>query len=167
MIVRRLTVDDLAAWRSIRLEALRTIPAAFLTTYEEEKARPEADTLDFLSSGSIYGAFDGGDLAGVMALVPETRAALRHRAWVSSVFVRPRWRGSAAARDLFAAILVAAQKKDLAQLEIYVEASNARAIAFYTRIGFEICGRVPRAVRRDGLDFDDLHMWLNLEPQEG
>ena len=42
----------------------------------------------FLASGALFGAFEGDDLAGVMGLLPEARAATAHRAWIVTVYVR-------------------------------------------------------------------------------
>lgn len=167
MSVRPLTVEDYDAWRTIRLEALRDAPDAFLTTAAEEEARPTEDTHAFLAKGILYGTWDGLDLSGVMAMMPETHDATRHRAWIVAVYVRPDWRGRSAADQLLMHVIALARAQGIAQLELHVSEGNARAIGFYQRHGFEICGRLPRAMRRDGRDIHELHMWRPLDTDEG
>jgi ribosomal protein S18 acetylase RimI-like enzyme len=160
---RHLTPDDYNIWRNIRLEALSAHPQSFLTTYEEELARPESQSNDWLASGSLMGAFDGDDLCAVMSIDPEKPPAMAHRGWIHTVYCRPNWRGGPMSRGLMDYAIAQAKEAGLLQLELYVEATNTRAIAFYERFGFQLCGRIPRAVRIADQFQDDLHYWLPLD----
>ena len=111
MIIRTLTADDLADWRAIRLEALKRLPEAFLTTYAEERQKNDADVSAMLDKGGVLGAFSDQDLAAVLSLDPETRTALAHRAWINAVYVRPDWQGSDVAHQLLSAAILQAKAR--------------------------------------------------------
>ena len=163
MIIRTLTADDLADWRAIRLEALKRLPEAFLTTYAEERQKNDADVSAMLDKGGVLGAFSDQDLAAVLSLDPETRTALAQRAWINAVYVRPDWQGSDVAHQLLSAAILQAKARGFVQLELYVESDNPRAIRFYERAGFVLAGRMPRAVRLADRYQDDLHYVLEID----
>ena len=163
MIIRRLTADDLADWRDIRLEALQRLPEAFLTTYAEERQKIDADVSKMLDQGCVLGAYSDRDLAAVLSLDPETRTALAHRAWINAVYVRPDWQGSGAAHQLLNAAITQAKARGIVQLELYVACDNPHAIRFYERAGFVLAGRMPRAVRLADRYQDDLHYVLKID----
>ncbi len=77
--IRILGPEDVTAWREIRQEGLRAMPEAFLTTYEEERAKSDEEVAERLSLGAIRGAYAEGTLAAVLAYIPMTAAAAVHR----------------------------------------------------------------------------------------
>lgn len=52
---------------------------------------------------------------------------------------------------------------DVVQLELDVLADNLPAIRAYERNGFAVIGRVPRAICRKGVYYDDVHMVRHLD----
>ncbi len=141
MIVRPLGAADLAAWREIRLEALGAHPAAYRTTRAEEAARPDAAVAERLATGTLHGLWDGEALAGTAGLAPDPRCA--HRGRITSVYVRPRWRGTGAADRLLREMFAAGRAAGLLEAELDVGAGNARAIRLYERLGFAGTGAAP------------------------
>ncbi len=163
MTVRVLTPDDLADWRSIRLEGLKLAPESFLTTYEEERARPDAEVAERLARGHALGLFEQDELAGVLSVDPETATALSHRAWLNAFYVRDNWQGTNVAHRLMLAAIAHARALGCVQLELYVASDNPHAIRFYERAGFAQHGRLPRAVRLPNRYQDDLHYVLGID----
>lgn len=162
MKFRPLTADDYDQWRDIRLEALSAHPESYLTTYDEELARPRSHSIDWLASGALMGAFEDG-LCAVLSVAPEKSSAMAHRGWIHAVYCRADWRNGLASQGLMDYAISTARASGLLQLELYVEATNLRAIAFYESFGFQLCGRLPRAVRFNGRYLDDLHYCLPLD----
>ncbi|WP_299205784.1 GNAT family N-acetyltransferase [uncultured Tateyamaria sp.] len=156
--VRRLTGADAADWRALRLEALSTYPQAFLTTYDEAAAVSLDTIADRLENGHSFGVFTGSTLVGIGSLIPQTKAQTKHRADLGAFFVQPGAQGSGAATALVEGIAAAAGQLGISQLELFVAASNARAIAFYTRAGFREVGQIPNATLSDGHAETDLIM---------
>ncbi|MEP2029179.1 MAG: GNAT family N-acetyltransferase [Paracoccaceae bacterium] len=163
MTLRVLTPEDLTEWRSIRLEGLKLAPESFLTTFDEERARPDSEVIERLAQGHILGLFEKDDLAGALSVDPETGAALAHRAWLNAFYVRAKWRGTHVAHVLMQSAIAKARALGCVQLELYVAVDNAHAIRFYERAGFVKCGQLPRAVRLPDRYQDDLHCVLDID----
>ncbi|MDX8291862.1 GNAT family N-acetyltransferase [Metabacillus indicus] len=165
MNIRILNGHDSAAYRSIRLEGLKTTPEAFGSSYEEEllypidlfKARLDAEHT------FTFGSFDGDALTGIVTLVPETKAKLKHKASIFAMYVSPPYRGKGIGRQLMsAAIARAGQLEDTEQLQLSVVSSNQSARHLYASLGFSIYGYEKRALKANGTYFDQEHMVLFL-----
>ncbi|GGX60696.1 N-acetyltransferase [Tateyamaria omphalii] len=156
--VRRLVGADVGDWRALRLEALSTYPEAFLTTYDEAAAESLDTIADRLDNGQTFGVFVASDIVGIGSLIQLTKTQTKHRAELGAFFVQPGAQGSGAASALVQGITEAARQSGISQLELFVAASNARAIAFYTRTGFREVGRIPNATLSDGHAETDLIM---------
>ena len=78
-VIRRLSKEDAAAFRVIRLESLLAEPYAFAAHNDEEAVQPLTFFADAIVSGQVSGAFEGGELAAVIGLsVPKGRK-LQHK----------------------------------------------------------------------------------------
>jgi GNAT superfamily N-acetyltransferase len=161
--VRVLTSGDFSPWRAIRLEALQRLPENFLTTYDEEYAKPETEIAEMLDQGRVLGLFRRGELAAVLSVDPERRSALAHRAWINAFYVRPDWQGTDAAHQLMQVAIAHAKSGGFVQLELYVAVDNTHAIRFYERAGFVRHGRMPRSVRLPDRYQDDFHYVLEID----
>ncbi|MBY5935345.1 GNAT family N-acetyltransferase [Tateyamaria omphalii] len=160
--VRRLTGADAADWQRLRLEALSTYPEAFLTTHDEAAAVPLDTVAERLDTGHSFGVFQDAALVGIGSLIPLAKAQTKHRAEIGAFFVQSAAQGSGAAAALMDAIAKGAGHIGVRQLELYVAASNTRAIAFYTRAGFREVGQIPNATLSNGHAETDLIMLREL-----
>lgn len=162
-LVRPLGPEDQPAWRALRLEALETHPAAFLTTAAEQRARSAENDRAALAHGLFRGLFHGADLVGMAALIPMRAAAARHRMEVGAVYLQPAHQGGGAAAVLMQALIDEARDHGALQLELSVEIENTRAIRFYEKLGFERFGLQPRAAIQNGVAHDDAFYVLMLD----
>lgn len=166
MIVRRLDELDAQAWQSLRLRSLQQAPDAFLSSYEAEKDKPIKTVVDLLRSSITVGAFSSEELIGQMTARAETNPRMKHRVWITAVFVDPAHRGTGAAQRMLDQVVEIAKCHGALQLELHVAEANPRAINFYKRNGFMQLGVVPRAVRgRNGFE-DDLYLVRHLDSGE-
>lgn len=154
--VRRLVGEDAEIWRTLRLEALRLYPQAFLSTHDEAAAIPLADIATDLDRGRTYAVFEGAEALGMASLLPQQRVQTRHRGEIGGLYVRRSAQGQGVADLLLVALIGAAEQAGVWQLELNVAATNARAIAFYARHGFVEVGRIPNATVSDGAFETDL-----------
>ena len=162
-MIRRLGPEDLAVWRAFRIEALTSSPESFLMTLAEEQDRPDELVVTDLGERPVLGRFDGERLTGCIALRGMEGPEFAHRAWVGTVYVSPERRGSGDADQLMEAIAAVAREAGHLQLELHVLSTNSRAVHFYERHGFRVTGRLPRAVYRNDVFEDDLHMVRPLD----
>ena len=167
--IRRLTPQDAADYRALRLRALRDHPDAFTSSFEEESAKP----LDWSAlrlapkadkpNDFFLGAFRDGSLWGMVGLQGRYRAKELHNATLVGMYVAPelasQGAGLALAREL---IRQAAGSEGLEQIDLTVTAGNGRAQGIYERCGFTVFGILPNAIRVADRYYAKVHMVLRL-----
>jgi ribosomal protein S18 acetylase RimI-like enzyme len=107
-------------------------------------------------------ALDEGRVIGWCDVLPADRPALRHGG-VLGMGLLPAYRGRGLGRRLMEETLQDARAAGLSRVELSVREDNARAIALYARLGFEVEGRKRHALLVDGVYHDLLLMALLLE----
>lgn len=165
MEIRRLNGQDADKYRFLRHEALRTNPEAFSSSYEDEMAYDEEKYKLRLESESSYtfGAFDAGELVGVVTLVPEGKVKLKHRANIFAMYVTPDSRSLGVGKLLMQKALQQADNlNSIEQVYLTVNASNEPARKLYTSLGFETYGMDKNAMLIDGIYYDEELMVLFL-----
>lgn len=162
MRVRRLTVDDLAAYRALHRFGIEESPVGFIDTLETDAARPDADVAAMLARGEAWGAFDGERLLGKLSIDALPYPCLETTFWVRGVYVHPDARGAGASKQLMRAAIDDARAKGGACLALWVHAANPHAHALYERIGFRESGRIPQGILINGELVDDLIMSMPL-----
>ncbi|KGL38311.1 GNAT family N-acetyltransferase [Listeria newyorkensis] len=165
MEIRLLTTADVDQYVKIRLQALQESPAAFATSFEEEKYTAlQKYEIRFQSPYSLtFGAFSGGNLVGVVTLIREERIKTRHRANIVAMYVAPERRGSGVGKALIGtAIEQAQQLEGIEQVYLSVVTNNKQARKLYTSLGFVPYSLEKRALKLDGTYFDEEHMVLFL-----
>ncbi|MGX9355588.1 N-acetyltransferase family protein [Roseobacteraceae bacterium S113] len=162
-MIRRLSADDLAAFRALWEDGLERFPAAFLLTPGEVRAIPDARVRAQLSSGSHWGAFEADALVGLGVLRRGGVARLQHTGDIGPLYVAPDAQGRGHGRALMRGMLEGARQDGLLQVELCVDASNAPALRLYRGLGFAEIGRRPRSVIIDGIARDDLILLKRLD----
>ena len=105
-MIRRLTPDDVAAYRQLRRESVREEPLAFASSMEDEQAQSDAIVHQALSGDetAIFGCFLP-ELVGVAGLYRESSRKSRHKAQLWRVYVTPSHRGRGIGGELIEAAL--------------------------------------------------------------
>jgi len=158
---------DAAAYRSVRLRGLAEHPHAFTSSAEDEAKRPLSATEARIAADSadvVFGAFVGGELAGVVGFAREPRPKNRHKATVFGMYVASEFQRRGIGRALVRHLLAIAHREPgLEQLELTVTQTNDAARGLFESVGFRSFGIEPRAIRVDGRYYDKNHMLLPLE----
>ncbi|WLR44361.1 GNAT family N-acetyltransferase [Bacillus carboniphilus] len=165
MIIRQLKPQDAENYLYLRLEALLNNPESFASSYEEEKTRSiEKYKKRFESSGSYtYGAFQNDELIGVVTLVEERSVKLSHRATIVAMYVSSSRRGLGIGKNLMKrAIQKARELERIEQIYLTVVSTNNAARSLYSSLGFEVYGIDKRALKVNGIYFDEELMVLFL-----
>jgi ribosomal protein S18 acetylase RimI-like enzyme len=160
--IRRLVPDDLAGYKEIRLEALKTSPTAFGASYEGVSGRPDSYFLEAVNKLALFGAFDGARQVGLVAFRRNEGMKDAHRGDLIQMYVRPEARGTGAAMSLVQTVIAHAATM-VEQLHLSVTTDNAPAIRLYEKAGFTIYGTEPRALKVDGRYIDEHLMVRFLE----
>ncbi|MFI7383590.1 GNAT family N-acetyltransferase [Streptomyces sp. NPDC049813] len=152
--IRAVRPEEWPAVKELRLAALcdPVAPLAFLETYEQALARPDAFWQD-RAAGASHGTSarqfvavrsDGIWDGTVVALIEEAgtedffgRVVEQRQAQLVGVFVRSGARGRGVTEALFsAAVEWALGVGGVTRVRLHVHEENARAVGFYRRFGF-------------------------------
>jgi GNAT superfamily N-acetyltransferase len=172
--VRLLVADDWAQLRAARLAALAEAPYAFASTLAREQSFDEELWRGRAGSGRTFAAFDGGDIVGLATGLPADYEPLpadnrrrpatddRTPPWhLVGMWVAPDYRGKGAADWLVQAVCELARESGAATVTLWVTEVNARARAFYRRLGFAPTG-ARQPVRPDEPDHWEEELALTL-----
>ena len=159
----RLTPDDAALYRDIRLEGLADSPDAFSSTLEAERDQPLDRFAARLADDFVLGAFSGGRLVGVAGFFVQPKPKHTHKGVLWGMYVRPEARRSGLGRVLVEAILAHA-RKHVELLQLLVVSDNLPARRLYQSLGFVEYGLERHATKYRGRYHDDVMMALALVP---
>ena len=145
----RAAESDWAAYRQIRLRALREAPEAYSSTYDQERTLGEEIWRQRVAARRTHLARDAaGTLIGIATGLPgEDNNAYE----VVAMFVAPEARGQGCARQLLDAIADRARAAGADRLLLHVTDINEPARRCYTRYGFTATGRHWPMEREPGL----------------
>jgi len=159
--LRRLTPNDAAAYRALRLEGFAAHPLEFRYSPADEEALSQAETERRLAESFVVGVFAAGELAGIGGWTRFAGEKLRHKGLLWGMYVRPLAPGTGASNEIVSAIVEDA-RREVEMLLLTVAAPNARARRLYERWGFEAYGTEPAAVRAGEAYVDEVLMVKRL-----
>lgn len=157
-IVRLLRATDVAAFRQVRLEALRREPEGFASSAADWDALALDEWRRRMTSGPIVAAIRGDEPVGLMGLLLQTGRRMAHRATLIMVYVRREERGAGLADAMLDTLAGVARDKGIRQIELHASTENPRAIRFYLRSGFTEVGRIPGGFIHEDREIDELLM---------
>ncbi|MGH8384193.1 MAG: GNAT family N-acetyltransferase [Pseudomonas sp.] len=165
MWIERLDANHALAYRALMLEAYDLHPQAFTSSVRERAAMPlswwESRLTDKLDV--VLGAFEAGQLAGIVGLAFEPREKARHKTTLFGMYVSPTVRERGVGYQLVQAALAEARNhQGLRLIKLTVTAGNDAALNLYQRCGFIQFGLEPMAVRVGEEYFDKVHMWREI-----
>ena len=159
--IRRLTRDDVDAYRAIRLEALTDYPESYGTAPQSFAARPRDAVEAMLDRMAVFGVVtESGALAGIVAYARDDGERETHRGWLLQVYVQPAMRGTGASLALIEAAVDHA-RTEVIQVHLMVGSHNAPAIRLYQKAGFKTYGTDPRCLYVNGRYIDE-HMMVRF-----
>jgi ribosomal protein S18 acetylase RimI-like enzyme len=154
LTIRPFELSDLPRYIPLRLEALRDNPAAFASSYEDQRHDSE-DTwrtrtqrfLDGTHARLFLAETPTHELVAMLGIDREPGSKVRHAAYIISVFVRPPYRRQHLVDRLLQPALDWAREHDVSLLRLSVTTTNIPAIHCYTRLGFQITGTLEKYIR--------------------
>ena len=167
--IRLLQEDDWAAFQQLRVHATVESPLAIAPTRDEEARRTPDEVRARIAPTAfqaVFGAFAAHDLVAIAGVRREPLAQVAHKAMVWGVYVYPAHRRGGLARRLLGAACAHVRAQGVLQVHLSVNADNPRALALYESLGFTAYGREPRALRVDGVFYDEILMAHPLDGVE-
>lgn len=140
-----------------------TFGAGQLGRTVEEQA---ADIRGYASPGRglMLQARVGDEIAGIIVIHRLARPRVHHRGELG-ISVRQKFWGMGIGRALCEAAIVEARHIGLTRIDLHTRHDNARAIALYEDLGFQLEGRLRGAFRVGEVEHDDLVMALRLHAE--
>jgi ribosomal protein S18 acetylase RimI-like enzyme len=135
MIIRRTTEEDWKTLKQIRLASLRDAPTAFGVSHASAAAESDSQWRERASGrgrAEFLLAFVDGVAVGMVGGAVSAESEFN----LIAMWVRPEYRGTAAASLLVEAIKERAAARGHARVVLDVAPDNCRAAAFYQRQGF-------------------------------
>ncbi|KYG26070.1 GNAT family N-acetyltransferase [Alkalihalobacillus trypoxylicola] len=166
MKVRQLERIDASSYRSLRLEGLKLYSEAFASSYEEEQDLALEEYEEKLSQPNMItlGAFDAGQLCGVVTLQKVKLIKMKHRIHILAMYVSEEKRQKGVAKCLIKeAIQTSKQLDGIEQLHLTVVSVNEPAKKLYQSFGFETYGFDKKALKINQEYYDEELMVLNIE----
>ncbi len=142
-MIRRLAGADWAAFREIRLMALRDAPRAFGSTASDAEKLGEVEWRRRLEERAVFLAEFATRPVGLAAGI---RADQPNDAELISMWVAPDWRGQGVGDRLVDAVLAWALGERFRDIYLWVAQDNTTAARLYARHGFAPTGRVQPMV---------------------
>ena len=159
--IRRLEPAEGAAYREIRLEALRLNPEAFGSTYEAERVRPLEHFSERVAGCPVFGAFRDGEIVGMAGFLGREGVKDAHKGYLWGMYVQPGARNAGVGRKLAEAVIdYARQHVEVLQLDVVSENEAARRL--YASLGFVEYGIECRALKQHGRYYDEILMAIDL-----
>lgn len=169
MKIRFLNLQNVTAYRELRLQALSESATAFASSFEQEACLTLTDfearlnAHDNYTSG-IFGAFDDTErLGGMLGFSRESRPKRAHIGSLWSMYVLPEFRRQGVGSALPDWALSHAQQLGVVrQIILTVTANNLAASSLYKSRGFERFGLERNALFINGTYFDEEHLALHF-----
>jgi RimJ/RimL family protein N-acetyltransferase len=167
--IRAIRAEDLAAYKALRLEALRSHPEAYGSDYSEQVNEPDSfwegrirSSVEGDASRIVVAADAGGGLAGMAGVFRDGGVKLRHSAVLVAVYVAPRWRGRRLADAMVGEAVAWCAGVGVRIVRLAVATGNVPAIRCYQRCGFQVCGVQSEVIRVGDTYHDELMMWRRV-----
>ncbi|MGO8955873.1 MAG: GNAT family N-acetyltransferase [Streptosporangiaceae bacterium] len=156
---RRLDEADWTQARDARLAALAEAPYAFGSTLDRELGFTAEVWRERAGSGRTVGAWHGSVIVGMATGLPEDARDGWH---LVGMWVSPEWRGQDVASRLVAEVCAMARQAGAQAMTLWVTEVNARARAFYRKVGFQPTG-ARQLVRPEEPDHWEEELALRLD----
>lgn len=152
--------EEWPLYKAIRLEALRTEPHAFGSTFESMQAKPDDYWTERLADpdSTILFALDGAACVGMVAAFNTEEP---HTSHLISMYVSPASRGNGAGRLLASTLVEELRKQGTKQVRLDVNDSQSAAMRLYTSLGFVPVAQ-KQLTRDDGTTYTQHTMSLAL-----
>ncbi len=153
--------DQWELYRDIRLEALRSDPSAFGSSYEEEKLYPEEVWRERVSN-TLF-AFADGKAVGLIGHVRQSRLSQRHIVHIVGFYVTNDHRGRGIGYLLLNGMLARIRDYgDVEKVSLVVSRNQINALNLYRKCGFKLVGELKKELKIGDSYYDELLMDLFL-----
>jgi ribosomal protein S18 acetylase RimI-like enzyme len=155
--IRKLPIDRWKDYRNLRLEALRSDPSTFGSSFEEEEALAEDEWKRRIQN--VLFAVSEDMLIGMVVCAFNDRPKTKHVAEIFGVYVSADHRGKGVGTMLLERALSLIRKnKGVVKVKLAVNPEQRAAVKLYKKAGFVVMGRAEKELKVGRRFFDVLFM---------
>lgn len=155
--ITKLSPNQWGLYRDLRLEALRSDPIAFGSSFEEEVVLPKEVWLNRIPNALF--AFIEGKPVGLITWRREDRIKIRHTAYINSMYVTGKFRSQGIGCKLMnAAIDSIKVSHGILKIRLSVIAPQVAAFKLYTGFGFTPIGTAKKELFVNERYYDEILM---------
>ncbi len=144
-------------YRDLRLEALKSDPIAFSSSFEEEKIFSDEEWKRRINN--VLFAISNDKPVGMIGYIINNKNKTKHIANIFGVYVKKEYRRQGIGKKLFDIALKFIQKNvNVFKINLGVNSELKAAIELYKKHGFKIVGRLKKELLVDGKFYDELMM---------
>ncbi|MFX0132917.1 MAG: GNAT family N-acetyltransferase [Candidatus Hodarchaeota archaeon] len=155
--VKKLSSERWKEYRDLRLEALKSDPIAFSSSYEEEKNITEDEWKKRINNALL--AFSNDKLVGIIVYIINNKNKTKHIANIFGVYVKKEYRRQGIGKKMIENALKIIQKNVIvSKIKLGVNPELKAAVKLYEKCGFNIVGRLKNELKVDGKFYDELIM---------
>ena len=147
--------------KNLRLEALKTVPLAFGSSYEAEKDLTDQDWKNRIHNALF--ALDGNEPVGMIVLIVGSDHKTRHIATIYSLYIKLPFRGKGIGFQLMKSAIASLKGREyVKKIKLAVNVEQKAAIRLYEKFGFIPAGTLHQEIFHEGNYYDELIMELFL-----
>jgi ribosomal protein S18 acetylase RimI-like enzyme len=155
--IEKLNEDRWQDFRDLRLEALKTEPIAFSSSYEEEQLLPESVWRESIKD--VLFAVSDNKPVGMVGNFRNNRIKTNHVCEIYGMYVRREYQGQGIGNKLMAAVLEEIQKlKGVTKIKIGVNPTQKAADHLYQKYGFKAAGHFKKEMCVNGIFYDEIYL---------
>lgn len=159
--IEKLNEDRWQEFRDLRLEALKSEPTAFSSSYEEEKPRPEKAWRERVKN-HLFVMADGKPV-GLAGFFRNQHIKTSHVCEMYGVYLRKEYRGQGTGKRLVEAVMAEIQRlKGIKIIEVGVNPTQKVAKKLYQKHGFKTVAHFKGWMFINGKYYDALIMEKHL-----
>jgi ribosomal protein S18 acetylase RimI-like enzyme len=153
--VKKLDEANWQDFRDLRLEALKTEPIAFSSSYEEEQFLPEPAWRERIKN--VLFAMSDNKPVGMAANFRDNRIKTNHVCEIWGMYVRKEYRRQGIDKKLLEAVLEEIQNlKGVTKIIIGVNPAQISTEHLYLKYGFCVVGHLKKEIHVNGNFYDEL-----------
>lgn len=162
-------IEETAAYRELRLEALKEFPTAFSSSFEDQVDKDLAYWQKYIELAEnknteiMIMAYDGNKMVGMGVIFWDDKIKVRHIAHMAAIYVSKNYQGKGLGYKLTKLLIDEAKEvKQLKKLKLEVESTNKPAYELYKKLGFKEIGIAKNEIFHNGKYYDNILMEFDL-----
>jgi ribosomal protein S18 acetylase RimI-like enzyme len=155
--IKKLNEDRWQDFRDLRLEALKSDPIAFSSSYEEEQLLPEPVWRERIKN--VLFAVSDNKPVGMAANFRNNRIKTNHVCEIWGMYVHREYRSQGIGKKLLEAVLEEIQNlKGVTKIKIGVNPTQKAAEHLYRKYGFKVAGHFKKDMCVNGILYDEIFL---------